>query len=503
MSKKPIEKRALDSTIAGAILFVISFVQSIILVPFFLHYWGSERYSIWLTLYAFVNLMRTLDTGHQNYIGNEFNKLFHSNIGMAKSLLASSFKVSYLLGLFELLIYLFILFLGYQESIVGINGEKFKVSFGIICFLVMWLLVGSAGGILVKIIMPLGKYSRSLYLSIIIKVFETLAIAICVWFDSSINTLCIVLSLGWLFYTLYIFYDIKKLMPEFFPWWKGGSMKEGFSNLGKSFILTVNGFIEQFSLNGILVFIASIVGVLKVPAFTTLRTIGNTFTQATTIVLNPLIPDLIRFHVKGEYDKISTIIVANWFISGLIVNLPLLLLTPFIAPLFNWWTKGLVAFDLVLYLTITLSISLVNYGKTFVVYLTGINNLRALTVITFSRFAIVFLLGLPLLRAYGLRSLGWSFLLAEIVSSVIIPFLFVKMQMSREGVHFTRKELGLSLLPVLLLATYYLLFYYFQGLLLATVFALLLILVLWLQWKSLSENVRARLLSFVPASVRR
>lgn len=500
---KSIEKRAFDSTIAGTALFVISFFQSIILVPFFLKYWGNEKYSIWLTLYAFVNLMRTLDTGHQNYIGNEFNKFYHQDKEKAHHLLGSSFKVAYLLGFLELLIYLIILVAGLQGRVVGVNESSFNVSWGIISFLVMWLLVGSAGGILVKIILPIGKYSRSLYLNIIIKVLETVSILICVYWGSSINILCFIVAGCWLVYTLYLFYDIKRMMPEFFPWWKGGSMKEGFSNLGKSFILTVNGFIEQFSLNGILVFIASIVGVLKVPAFTTLRTIGNTFTQATTIVLNPLIPDLIRFHVKGEYDKISTIIVANWFISGLIVNLPLLLLTPFIAPLFNWWTKGLVAFDLVLYLTITLSISLVNYGKTFVVYLTGINNLRALTVITFSRFAIVFLLGLPLLRAYGLRSLGWSFLLAEIVSSVIIPFLFVKMQMSREGVHFTRKELGLSLLPVLLLATYYLLFYYFQGLLLATVFALLLILVLWLQWKSLSENVRARLLSFVPASVRR
>lgn len=500
---KSIEKRAFDSTIAGIALFVISFFQSIILVPFFLKYWGNEKYSIWLTLYAFVNLMRTLDTGHQNYIGNEFNKLYHQDKGKARQLLGSSFKIAYLLGLFELLIYLLILFTGLQEKAVGINEGSYNVSWGIISFLVMWLLVGSAGGILVKIILPIGKYSRSLYLNIIIKVLETLSIVVCLYLNTSINMLCFIVAACWLVYTLYLFYDIRHLMPEFYPWWKGGSMKEGFSNLAKSVVVTLNGFVEQFSLNGILVFIASIVGVLKVPAFTTLRTIGNTFTQATTIVLNPLIPDLIRFHVKKEHGKIGTIIVANWFISCLIVNLPLLLLVPFIKPLFEWWTKGQVAFDLILYLTITLSISLVNYGKTFVVYLTGINNLRALTLITFSRFVIIFVIGLPLLKYYGLQSLGWSFLLAEAVSSVIIPFFFVKKQLAIEGVYIERKAIILSLLPIVLLAVYYCIFYYFQSIFLLLFFIFLFGVILQIQWKSIDEEIRKRLLGFLPVFIRK
>ena len=108
---KSIEKRTLESTISGGLLFFISFVQSIVLVPFFLKYWGNEKYSLWITLFAFVNLMRTLDTGHQNYIGNEFNKLFHINKIEAKKLLGSSFKVAYFIGGLELIIYLFILFL--------------------------------------------------------------------------------------------------------------------------------------------------------------------------------------------------------------------------------------------------------------------------------------------------------------------------------------------------------------------------------------------------------
>lgn len=500
---KSIEKRAFDSTIAGIALFVISFFQSIILVPFFLKYWGNEKYSIWLTLYAFVNLMRTLDTGHQNYIGNEFNKFYHQDKEKAHHLLGSSFKVAYLLGFLELLIYLIILVAGLQGRVVGVNESSFNVSWGIISFLVMWLLVGSAGGILVKIILPIGKYSRSLYLNIIIKVLETVSILICVYWGSSINILCFIVAGCWLVYTLYLFYDIKRMMPEFFPWWKGGSMKEGFSNLGKSFILTVNGFIEQFSLNGILVFIASIVGVLKVPAFTTLRTIGNTFTQATTIVLNPLIPDLIRFHVKKEHGKIGAIIVANWFISCLIVNLPLLLLVPFIKLLFEWWTKGQVEFDLILYFTITLSISLVNYGKTFVVYLTGINNLRALTLITFSRFVTIFVIGLPLLKIYGLQSLGWSFLLAEAISSVIIPFFFVKKQLAMEGVYIERRAMILSLLPIALLAIYYCIFYYFQSSLLFLFFIMLFGLILQIQWKSMDESIRKRLLGFLPVFIRK
>ena len=495
---KSIEKRTLESTIAGGVLFIISFVQAIVLVPFFLKYWGNEKYSLWITLYAFVNLMRTLDAGHQNYIGNEFNKLFHINKDEAKSLLGSSFKVAYLLGAFELFIYLVILFSGLHKNIVGIDETQFNVSFGILVFLIMWFLVGSVGGILVKIILPLGKYSRSLYLNIIIKVLETTCIIVSLLLGASVNVLCLAISICWLLYTAYIMYDIRKMMPEFYPWWKGGSFKEGLSNLFKSMVITVNVFIEQFSTNGIVIFIANIVGVLKVPVFTTLRTVGNTFIQATTIVLNPLVPELIRFHVKEEYDKIRSIVIANWFVSSLIVNIPLMFLTPYIKVLFEWWTNGKIEFDLALYLTLTMSISLVNYGKTFVVYITGINNLKALTFITSTRFVILLVIGIPLLKIYGLGSIGWSFLAAELVSSVLVPYYFVNKQFKKHYMGFSSKDIMLSLAPSLLLGLYYFEFYFFASLFFLPVLILIFLILLWVQWNTISLEIRNRLLSFLP-----
>ena len=203
MNKRTVEKRTLESTIAGSILFILTFAQSIILVPVFLKYWGTEKYGVWITLYAFINLMRTLDLGHQNYVGNEFNKLFHTNIAESKKVIGSGVRVAYLLGLIELLAYVLILLLGVHRQLTGIALTEFPVAPGLLAMLFVWMIVGSVGGILVRMIMAMGKYSRSIYLNMISKVVEIIVMLSCVYYNAGINMLCYTLSIVSFLYTVY------------------------------------------------------------------------------------------------------------------------------------------------------------------------------------------------------------------------------------------------------------------------------------------------------------
>src|SRR5688572_28326079 len=99
-----IEKRAFNGTIIGFISMAVNVVYSIVLVPFFLTYWGDIKYGHFIGIYALIQLMRTLDAGHQSFIGNKFILYFHSNPLEAKRVLGSSIAVAFTIGFIELIL---------------------------------------------------------------------------------------------------------------------------------------------------------------------------------------------------------------------------------------------------------------------------------------------------------------------------------------------------------------------------------------------------------------
>ncbi len=499
--KKSIERRALESTVAGGVLFVITFIQSIVLVPLFLQYWGAEKYGVWLTMYSFVVLLRAFDAGHQTYVGNEFNKYFHTDKNVAQQILGSSIRIALILGVAEFTIYLSILFLGKHQQLVGIDPGQYNVVPGIISFLIMWMLVGSVSGILVRIILPMGAYAQSLYLNILIKVLETICIVAALIYESSITVLSLSIALCWLLYTTYLLYYIKNLMPDFYPWWKKGSWKLGTKNLFRSFAFTINNFVEQFNTSGTLIAISNFVGVARVPVFSAVRTIANVFTQGATIILNPLVPDLIKFYATKDYNKIKDIVVTNWFIGTLFINLPLMLLTPFMPALFNWWTNGKIEFDLGLYLTLSYSVALINYGKIFVLLITCLNELWAISVITITRFVVLIALAVFILRWYGLTQIGWAFIAAEMLASVLIPIFFTLKLEGLKSLVISSREFILPSLSIIILGFSFLSSYSNGAFIISIFLFFAMIYLAKRQWLFISKSVRERLLRQIPITV--
>jgi len=47
------------------------------------------------------SLLQTLDLGHQNYVGNQLNVQYHSDISQFRRTLGSSLLIAYFLGLVE------------------------------------------------------------------------------------------------------------------------------------------------------------------------------------------------------------------------------------------------------------------------------------------------------------------------------------------------------------------------------------------------------------------
>lgn len=492
-----VQGRAFKNTIVGAISFLINFLQTIILVPILLNYWGNEIYGVWLALFAGFSLLQTLDLGHQNYVGNKFNLLYHENKDELKKALGSSLLIAYLLGLLQVTICLVLIFSNALNSFLGVSLELLtqqSLGISLLVLMLMWFSFGSVGGILVRLLIPAGMLYQSQWWGILIKLTQFLSLVTVALFGGGILIASIMFAVVQSFISFFIYIYIKNKLPEFYPWWQIREWKEGFHNFKKSLVLTTNGIAQQLGNNGLILFISNFLQTSLVPVFTTIRTLTNTALSITNIFISSLLPDIIRFHAKGEEEKIIIAQNANWFITGVFVNSALLLILPFVESLYNFWTKGILNFNLALFLLLTASISLANFGAGLYQYLVGINHLISQTIITVGRVLIIFFCGFMFLDN-GLISLGIGILAAEIICSVWLPIFFVNNQLKQFKARLNKKFIFISLVPpgiILSVTVYFIAINKIQWE--AVVISLFLLMAVYsFNWLILDEQIKIRI----------
>jgi len=450
------QKRVFNNYSIGLISFIISFLQAIITVPILLHYWGNDIYAIWIALFAGFSLLQTFDFGHQSYVGNLLNVEYHISKKRFAEYLGSSLYTAILLGFFQLTITILLIISGYLDNLLGISDniiDYTSISLSLIFLMVMWVVAGSVGGVLVKTLIPAGYMPQSLIWGIIFKLSQILSLIIVAIGGGKILEASIVYSVVQLLLSFLVFRYIKNKLPEFFPWWQNGNVKTGFNNLKNSVVLTVNNALQQLSSNGLVLFITNVFSATVVPAFTTVRTLTNTASVFTNLFSTSIQPDLIKYHAKQEIEKLSSTLNANWFFSGVVVNLALILIIPFAESIFKIWTRGIIIFDFNLFISLAASISVINFGAGLYNYLYGINNLKSVSIIATARVIVLFSFSFYLSGFVGLSGIGAAVLLSEIFASIILPHYFVNKVLKTFNGKLNAKSVLIALISPCILTT--------------------------------------------------
>lgn len=493
-----IEHRTFRGAFLGMISFVLTIVQSILLVPLFLTYWGDLPYGQFIAVFAFIQLLRAVDTGHQIYVGNKFVLQYHQDKQEAYKVLSSSLLIAFLIGFLELLVFILIWNISDARSFLGIQfADSPGLLAGILSMLIMWWLVGSVGGVLVKAVLAKGLYAESIVVGLVMKVMEIIVITLAVVQDATIGYVFLWLAIANFVSSIGVLYWVRIKMPEFYPWWYKADMKEGLRNFAKSTIFTLNSFLEQFSSSGLIFIITKFVGGAMVPVFTTIRTLANSMVSITNLLVQPLVPELLKLHSEKRTSKVFMVIKINWICTGVLVNSFFLLLTPWVEPLYIIWTKNNLGFDRALYFLLSGSVVMINYGKGIISYMFGINDLKAISVITYIRFILVFGISFSFMRALGLSAIGWGVLVSEVICSVLLPFfLFRKYVPAAEiSIH----KFAYSFFPILIFGAFTSLAYVFERMtswICIIGFGMTLI-IYYIQWMSIEFEVRSRIISMI------
>lgn len=290
-------------------------------------------------------------------------------------------------------------------------------------------------------------------------------------------------------------------MPEYFPWWNSGTWKEGVVLFKRSLSLTTNNILEQYTNNGIIVLISKTIGIAMLPVFTTTRTLTNTAIQITHIIIDPLTADLLRYKVNNDYQKIIQVFLVNWFILGIVINIPLTLVLFFINDFYEIWTAGKLIFNPLLFLFLSLSVSIINFGRPIFYFIRGLNMAKALNTISIIRFTITFGIALPLIQSQGLWILGFSLFISEFFCSIVIPIYFL----NRITSLMSMVTYVNALLPAILLSMCYALWVHYNGLApsLIILFTFGQIIISVIQWRKIDNEVKSKILNVMLSIIRK
>jgi O-antigen/teichoic acid export membrane protein len=502
-----IERRALGGTAIGAAAFVLNAAQTLLLVPVLLGAWGAERYGAWLALQALATLVATLDLGHQNYVGNELAQLYFSDQSALRRTLASAIWTAAAIGAVEVVAAVGLGGLGMLPRALGLSAavtEMERLYPALVLSTATWVLVGSIGGVIVRLLPPAGKFVRATGWGLFARLAQTLATAAAVLAGLGILGTTLVLQLTILVYCAALFWDLRAQFAWLWPMHRAPSVSLGAHNFARSLVLTGTSTLTQLQQNGLNLLVTGMLGAAMLPVLATARTVAFTFLQASSILGAPLAPEMVRFHMNREYDKITATFAANWLVGGAVIQLGILAALPTLAPLYALWTRHALPFDRTLFALLAFAIALRSFGTPLLTYLGSINHLRALSVINTAQAVVVLATAAIGMRSLGLRAAGIGILAGEIVGSCALPVLFTVSRLPKQSRGRLFRYAAVATAPTLVTAAA--LLSYALRMPLAPVIGIAVLAVsplVWIQWRELPPDVRERLQNFISRLLRR
>jgi O-antigen/teichoic acid export membrane protein len=427
MKASTLHSRALAGSVAGFLAFASGLLLNVFQVPLILHFWSAETYGAWLVIVAGTSFLTLLDGGHQGYIGNLINRYYVTDPAQCRRILASAVWFAALTAAIQILIGAILCSGPWAIKILGGTAATVPhMALSLFIMMTGWISLGSVSSIIVRLYVPAGLYARSTLIS---SGFNLLRLAAIVLAASLSDSMLIASCLYVLFIvvgTVFVLVDVKQQVSEYYPWWKGGSMAVGWINFKTSLVLSGTQFLDGLANQGLLVFIGNRFSVESIPLFTSMRTLANSMMQVTNIILAPLTPDMVRFHVTGEGKKLGEICMVVWLFCSVFVVSVLLIGLPWVEPVYGWWTRGKLAFDPLLFSLLALAIVVRCLSSPISIFLQSLNHLSAQAVSTFIR-AVITLGGSAVLSFYiGWAAIGVALISSELIAGFAVYLYFLR-----------------------------------------------------------------------------
>ena len=415
--------------------YAISFARQFILVPLFLKYVGKEKYAFWLLAMAAVGVIMTINHGYFQYVSNKINLTYRIN----KSKAVKEFKSAFRFSLIQLIILLILVILMSTNLIfpyvvkIDLNSVlNHKINLVFLFLAISSLIFSVFSGLLAKLYEPVKKENYLYRFNFIYNILDLIVLIFSVWLIKDLFLIAILLTVFRLIVLFIFAINIKNVAPDFYPWWNEGNIKEELVTFKKSLFLLFSNFIERFQHDGLVLYISHYISESIVPLFSATRTIGNSATGGVASIINPTLPEMQANFAAKNWRRISDIIFFNLSLSGFVISIFFIILSPFAKTLFEIWTNNELKFDEAFYFYIVATSILFNFSYNFLSIIRAFNYTKETFSIVVIKVTLLFTIPLFLVRS--LESIGMAMLFSEIAGLLVaMNFLILLFSNTSKG----------------------------------------------------------------------
>jgi O-antigen/teichoic acid export membrane protein len=414
--------RLLSGSAASWIRLIVTVVSQLALVPLYLSKWTIETYGVWIAIQALVGIISVLDIGHQTFLGYEFLKIGKEHLQELSLFLWSGVGMGVVIGIVQLLIIIGLISFDVLSVLFGDSGliqqgilkEAAKV---LLIQGAVWFVFGSVGGILVRVMDTLGYFPRMAWWGVFASLLTSTAPAIAVVNGAGLLMTGIVAAAATVSFNIPLYIDLFRILRKEKLTFVFPSFKTGLINFKQSLILSGKGLLDNFRNQGVRLLLSPLSGAAGLAAFTTMRTGANAAMQGLSTIINPLMPELMRFLNHKDQARSEAAFGTVWIVVIVIMAPAVIVLQVFIEPIFSLWTHGQIKYDPQLFAVLSLSVLINATLQPAVSVVVGNNLLGAQFAIAILIAAIVIFTTYLLVPFCGILGAGISLLIAEIVAA--------------------------------------------------------------------------------------
>lgn len=414
--------RLISGSMASWAQIAINIAAQLVLVPIYLSYWDVETYGVWLAIQGIMSALSMLDYGYQTYMGYEFLRLGRVNLLSLTKALWSAVIFGLCIGTVQLLI---IAITVYSGALPFLLGETDRANPGLLTGAAVslalqgfsWLTVMTIPGLLVRTVAVFGHFPRTAWWSVVYAVLAAVGPLIAVINGADLLMASVVLAICVNAYAVALYIDLFRLLKRERIKFIKPSLALGFANFRLSLPLLGKSILENVRQQGVRLLLAPMAGATGLAAFSTMRTGANVALQGLNTVINPLLPDLMRFLHERDQKRSEAAFATVWIVVVACLAPGIVILQAFIEPLYLFWTKGKIAFNPLLFSTLSLGVLVYAVIQPAMAVVVG-NNLTRLQLWFAAIAAICLFTALGILvPLIGILGAGIALLIAEIAAA--------------------------------------------------------------------------------------